>query len=92
MNLTVKQLLKLNGKDKIDIDGKKLNVIERGSWEQDGKYQLQEVVFTDGEKFYTSSIARSGSPFTEWYYEDWGDAEITEVKKEIVMVTKWVTV
>ncbi|MED0799360.1 hypothetical protein P4T18_18285 [Bacillus inaquosorum] len=92
MKLTQEQLNELFFEEEIEVDGVTFKVVEEGEFEQDGKYQSAELIFTDGEKFYSGYISRSGSPFTDWEYDDWGDADITEVEKREVVVTKWVAV
>lgn len=92
MKLTQKQVIRLFFDGEIEHEGKTLKVVEEGEFEQDYKYQSAELIFTDGEKFYSSSVTRSGSPFTDWYYEDYGDAEVDEVVKKEVTITKWVAV
>ena len=92
MKMTQKQVNQLFSEEEIEIDGVTLTTVEEGDFEQDGKSQSAELIFTDGEKFYRSYIYRSGSPFTEWYYEDYGDADIDEVEKREVTVTRWVGV
>ncbi|MDK1004054.1 hypothetical protein [Bacillus subtilis] len=92
MKLTQEQLNELFFEEEIEVDGITLKVVEEGDFEQDGKYQAAELIFTDGEKFYSGFISRSGSPFSDWIYDDWGDADITEVEKREVVVTKWVAV
>jgi hypothetical protein len=57
----------LYGESNKELD---LIVIDQSSWEQDGKYQNQETIFKHNDKYYTISQTRSGSPFSEWHYED----------------------
>lgn len=92
MKLTQKQVNELFFEEELDIDGVTLTTVEEGDFEQDGKYQNAELIFTDGMKFYRAYIYRSGSPFSEWYYEDYGNADIDEVEKREVTVTKWVAI
>lgn len=90
MKLTKKQVNQMFSEGGLEEDGLNLRVVEEGEFEQDYKYQSAEVIFTDGEKFYSATVTRSGSPFTDWYYEDYGYADITEVEKREVTITKWV--
>lgn len=92
MKLTQEQVNKLFFEGEIEVEGVKLTMVEEGDFEQNGKYQSAELIFTDGEKFYSTEITRSGSPFTDWYYNDFDDADITEVEKREVTITKWVAV
>ncbi len=72
-------------------------VIHKGDWIDDGKYSHQDIVFKskDDGKFYMVSHGRSGSYFTDYYYdwEDWGDTvECCEVEERSVTKTSWVCV
>ncbi len=92
MQLTNEQVIDLFRQGEVDVDGVTLFLSEQGDFEQDGKYQTAEVIFTDGVKYYRTDVTRSGSPFTDWYYEDYGDADIDEVEKREVTITKWVSI
>jgi hypothetical protein len=92
MKLKQSDIIQLFFEGEIEHEGITLKVVEEGEFEQDGKYQNAEIIFTDGERFYSSYIMRSGSPFTEWHYEEYGDADITEVVKKEITVTRWVAV
>ncbi len=91
MELTQKQVNQMFFEGGLEEDGLSLVVVEEGEFEQDYKYQTAEIIFTDGEKFYLTYVTRSGSPFTDWYYEDYGEASIYEVEKREVTVVKWVS-
>lgn len=66
-----------------------------GDWTQDGKYQNKTniVKHIPTGKFYSYSIYRSGSPFSDWHYghEDGDYPELTEVVKaeRTVVETYW---
>lgn len=92
VKLTQEQLINLYFEEEIEVDGIKYTTVEEGDFEQDGKYQSAELIFTDGTKHYRGYISRSGSPFTDWHYDDYGDADIDEVEKQEVTVTAWVSV
>lgn len=97
LQITKKQLEDLYLEGGVEIDGKEIEVIEEGEWEQDHKYQSLELIFTDGKKNYRGYISRSGSPFTDWTYDSelYGadDIEdIDEVVQKAVTVTRWVAV
>jgi hypothetical protein len=92
MKMTNKQAQELFFEEEITIDGITYETVEEGDFEQDGKYQTAELIFTDGTKFYQTEITRSGSPFSDWYYEDYGDADLIEVEKKEVTITRWVQV
>lgn len=90
--MTQEEVLQLWREESIEIDGVEYTTYEDGEWEQDGKCQYCDIIFTDGTKFYRASISRSGSPFTDWYYDDYGNADIDEVEQKEVVTTAWVTV
>lgn len=92
MKLTQEQVNDLFIEDEIEVDGVDLTLVERGEFEQDGKYQDADVIFTDGNKHYRSFVTRTGSPFTEWEWEDYGEAHVEEVEKREVTVTRWMPV
>lgn len=97
IKITKEQLEDLFFEEFATIEGVDLHVVDKGEWEQDHKFQSAELIFTDGQKYYRGYIGRSGSPFTDWTYDSevYGadDIEdITEVKKEDVVVTQWVAV
>lgn len=83
----------------IDLDKNeeygKYKLIEEGDWDDEGKYQYKEIVFTHVNhpgKFFSIVIERSGSYFSEYEYNYnyWGDeVEVTEVKKVEVVKYEW---
>lgn len=72
-------------------------IVEEGDWEVDYKWQHCENIvrntFTD--KFYSYTVSRSGSPYSDYYYsyED-GGVELTEVQlvEKVVTTKEWVPV
>ena len=73
-----------------------LEQVYEGPWEQEGKQQWQEVIFkaTDDGKFYAFYATRSGSPFTDWYYDQFeyrtsDEEELTEVSKVKQITYSW---
>ena len=59
-----------------------VKIIGEGDWIDDGKYSFQSIVFSMDDKFYEISNSRSGSYFSDYYYdwEGWGDeVEVMEV-------------
>lgn len=82
VKMTRKQLIELWREGEIEIAGITYKIAEKGEWDGAGeKYQTLDVVFTDGERHYRGSITRSGSYFSDWNYDDYGDADIDEVTK-----------
>lgn len=92
MKLTQEQVNDLFFEGAIEVDGVTLEVEVEGEFSQDHKWQTAELIFTDGEKFYRSYVTREGSPYTDWYYYDCDDAEVYEVEKREITVTRWVNV
>lgn len=92
MKMTQEQANQLFREGEIEVDGVTLVTVEEGEFEQDYKTQTAELIFTDGEANYMTYITRSGSPFTDWYYEDYGDADVYKVEKREVTVTEWVAI
>lgn len=61
-------------------------------WIADYKGENQDYVFEYKEKFYMISDRRTGSSFTEWYYDssDWrNEIECYEVKKVPITTYVW---
>lgn len=92
MNLEQSEINDLFREDEIQHDAVVLKLVSKDPWSQDGKYQNADFIFTDGVKFWRSTVSRSGSPFTEWNWESDGDADIDEVVKTQVLVDRWVKV
>ena len=65
-------------------------VVEEGDWTQDYKSQLRTIVFKYNGLLYSITASRSGSPFTDWYYE-WEDTDVFEAYR-VEPVTKTITV
>lgn len=66
--------------------------VEAGEWVQDYKNQLKETIFGFQGKFYALSECRSGSPFTDWYYDSeyWPDElDVPEVEAVEIIKTQW---
>lgn len=74
----------------VDEDGNDLDLITENPWEQEGKYQYQTIILQSKKtkKFYMFDHARSGSPFTDWHYQD---PYIMEVEQytETIEVTRY---
>lgn len=69
-------------------------IVEEGAWEVDYKWQHCEniVKHLPTGKFYSYTVSRSGSPYSDYYYsyED-GGVELTEVQKvtKTVVTETW---
>ena len=71
--------------------------VESSDWEVDCKWQHCKVIvkqFSTG-KFFSYTLSRSGSPYSDYYYsyED-GGVTLTEVKKvkKVIETEEWVVV
>jgi hypothetical protein len=94
--------MKFKKQDLIDIfrddyDELVYMVEEEGQWISEGKYEYKDIIFSvlNLNKFYMLSISRSGSYFSDWYYdfEDWNEEiECMEVISKEVTVTHWILV
>lgn len=71
-------------------------IIEEGDWISEGKYEYKEVIFKFEDKLYSIGFSRSGSSFSDYYYdiEDWDnevecpEVEAIEVKKIVYRIVK----
>lgn len=74
-----------------ELDGYEL--IDEGDWEVDCKWQhiTQIVKHTESGKYYSFSISRSGSPYSDYYYSYEGQGsgliEVKKVTKTVVTET-----
>ncbi|MCA8110264.1 hypothetical protein [Burkholderia cepacia] len=71
-----------------DDEDERLEEVERGAWESDGKYELRTDIVKDTRtgKFYAIHQSRSGSYWSDYEY---GDTEANEVEPVQVTVTQW---
>lgn len=79
-----------------DYEEKDLFIEEEGDWIADGKYQYRDIVFKHNGKHYIIAETRSGSPFSEYHYEEHdidkdGYVECEEVFKKKTIITEWHT-
>ena len=74
-------------------DSEEFEVVDSGTFEDDGKYQLKEVIFQPkgSDKYYSLEVCRSGSYFSDYYYtwEDAEEFECPEVKQVVVSTGVW---
>lgn len=88
----LRSLWRDEGSDELD-----LILHEEGDWEVECDYQLiTNIYFQESTgKYFSVTVSRSGSPFTDWYYsfEDSGD-ELFEVKlvEEVKVIKTWLPV
>ena len=66
-------------------------IIEESDWIDDGKYSYKDVVFKFDDKFYVIYPSRSGSYFSDYFYdyEDLVEFKSFEVEKVEVTTHKW---
>ena len=64
-----------------------LEHIETSNWEDDGKYSYCDVIFKYDSKIYLWTITRSGSYFTDYYY-DWEDIDSSKRKETYIESTE----
>lgn len=62
-----------------------LTIINEGSWIDDGKYSFRTSYVKIEDKYYEIEQSRSGSYYTDYYYDD---PEVYEVIPEEVVITK----
>ena len=71
----------------------KFELIEEGEFTQDYKYQNATNIYKELStgRMFALDISRSGSPFTDWYYdlEDQDTLDLYEVEKVEVVSHKW---
>jgi hypothetical protein len=71
-------------------------VIERGDWVSEGKYECMMLIIRHKEtlRYFRYPFLRSGSYFTEYYYtidDESDEIELREVVMKEVVTTTWVT-
>lgn len=86
--------MKISLEDAREIeDVEHLEFIEETDWDDQGKYQFQDVIFKKDEKYYMFTIGRSGSYFSDYdydYSEDKnGMVECVEVTKKTKTIEYW---
>lgn len=69
-----------------------LTLVHEGKWVDDGKYSFCHRVFQFKDKTYRVTDRRTGSYYSDYYYEsdDWDDeVECEEVEKFEVVTHEW---
>ena len=74
-----------------DDRSKLITIIEDGDWVAEHKYQYRDVIIQFEDKYYSINESRSGSPFSDYEYDEPTICEVTPVEKTIVVKT-WVPV
>ena len=70
-----------------DDEDPELTIIEVGDWIDEGKRSYRSSYVKIEDKYYEIEQCRSGSYFTDYYYED---PEVYEVTPKEVVITKTV--
>ena len=67
----------------------KYEIVEEGEWISGGKWEHKETIFKDTEtgQCYKICVSRSGSYYSDYYYED--DYEAVAVKPVEKVITVW---
>lgn len=69
-----------------------ITLIEEGQWASEGKYERAAYIFQFEGKFYRVKDSRTGSYFTDYFYESGGwrdEVECEEVEKVEVISHQW---
>lgn len=92
MKLTQKQAETLFQESVLEDGEIHLEVYEEGDFVSGGKYESADYIVKCHKtgRFYKFDVARTGSPYTDWYYEY--DTDLDEVRQEEVKILKWVKV
>lgn len=91
-------MIQLTGQQVKEIweeESEEFEKIYEGYMVSDGKYERCLIVFKDTTGVtYAVRISRSGSPFTDWYYdfEDTAPYSCNRVEEREVVIKKWVSI
>ncbi len=70
-----------------------LTFVEATEWDDEGKYQYQDIIFKADDKHYMFTIGRSGSYFSHYEYDFSEDndrmVECVEVTKKTKTIEYW---
>jgi len=69
----------------VGMEEDEIIIVEEGEWIQDGKCQYRSRIFEVDGKYWEYYQSRSGSPFTDWEYEE-SDEAIQVERKEVTRV------
>ena len=72
-----------------------IEFVESSGWRDDGKYSHNEYIFKFQDKYYLVLNSKTGSYYSEYYYnsEDWSEEiECPEVEKKEKITHEWVVV
>ncbi|WP_293935386.1 hypothetical protein [Iodobacter sp.] len=87
----IKELEGIECLDLVDDDGE-LVVEESAEWISEGKYETGSLILhvKGTELYFCVSNGRSGSYYTDWYYNE--DPDVVQVQPKETTVTRWVPV
>jgi hypothetical protein len=71
-----------------NIDNDDFRMVEEGNWIQDNKRQYKRTICEYKGRFFKFVESRTGSPHTEYYYDEPSVFEVVPVEKTIV-ITEW---
>lgn len=69
-------------------EAKSVEIVEDGDWIDDGKYSFKDTIVKYQDTYYQISESRSGSYFTDYYYNDPDIYQVTR-REETVVKTFW---
>jgi hypothetical protein len=81
----VKELFDADGIDGFGHDADS-EVIDEGDWTDEGKYSFNSSVVRYLDKFYIINQSRSGSYYSDYYYNDPEIYEVSRSEKTVVQV------
>lgn len=91
--MNAQEFLKWYNENDGEPENDDIKVVFEGNWEQDYKYQHCEIVYSYQPesaqiRYFSVCLTRSGSPFTDWEYNDPECYEVVpvEVTKTIYKV------
>ncbi|GAK00873.1 hypothetical protein [Geomicrobium sp. JCM 19055] len=94
--LTLENLEDIYFENEVQVNGVIYALVESGTWEDQGKFQTLDIIFTDGAEYYRGFVGRSGDHWQGYTYESeiLGDEEVDlhTVEKREVTRTEWVEV
>lgn len=80
----IKELWDIKPGGAVNLAGKDYELVELGEWDDQGKYQYMEMVFKLDGLFYSASISRCGSYFSDYEYGYPDEAfQVQQVEKTV---------
>jgi hypothetical protein len=66
-------------------------ILQKYPWEQEGKIQIKQTIIKYKDRFFSIFEYRSGSPFSDWNYDDPTVVEVVP-KEETITVTNYYSI